>query len=86
MRGRLGLVCLLAGAVSLGYSGVVPKSADKVSFEPKPLKIGDGWHIVVTYASGMQEHIPGFNNEAEAREWLTGIGCRVWLRARGYEK
>jgi len=68
------------------YCGVVAKSADKVIFEPKPLKVGDGWYIVVTYPGGMQEHIPGFHSEAEAREWLTGIGCRVWLRVRGYEK
>jgi hypothetical protein len=42
------------------------KCAEKISFDPKPLKEGAGWHIVVTYPSGMQEHIPGFRSEAEA--------------------
>ena len=34
----------------------MPKSADEVAFEPKPLKEGGGWYIVVTYPGGMQEH------------------------------
>jgi hypothetical protein len=34
----------------------------------------------------MQEDVPGFHSEAETREWLRGIGCQMWLAARGYEK
>ena len=68
------------------HTGVVAKSADKVVFDTKPLKVGDGWYIVVTYPSGMQEHIPGFPGEAEAEKWLAGIGCQMWLRARGYNQ
>jgi hypothetical protein len=64
----------------------MPKSADKVAFDPKPLKVGTGWHIVVTFPGGMQEDVPGFHSEAETREWLRGIGCQMWLAARGYEK
>ena len=63
----------------------MPKSADKVACDDtKPLKEGSGWYIVVTYPGGMQEHIPGFENEAEAQEWLMGKGRQTWLRARGY--
>ena len=62
----------------------MPKSADKLSFDPKPLKAGGGWYIVVTYPSGMQEHIPGFHSEAETEEWLAGKGRRMWLSARGF--
>jgi hypothetical protein len=50
----------------------MPKSAEKISFDPKPLKAEGGWCIVVTYPSGMQEHIPGFHSEAETEEWLKG--------------
>jgi hypothetical protein len=66
------------------FVGEMLKAGDKISFDPKPLKAGDGWHIVVTYAGGMQEHIPGFHSEAETEEWLAGIGRQMWLRARGY--
>jgi len=37
------------------------KSAEKISFDPKPLKEGGGWEIVVTYPSGM----------LRARSWLS---------------
>ena len=39
-------------------SGEMPKSADKIVFDLKPLKVGEGWYIVVTYPGGMQEHFP----------------------------
>jgi hypothetical protein len=60
------------------------KSADQITFDLKPLKVGEGWNIVVTYPSGMQEHIPGFHSVAEAEEWLAGKGRQSWLGARGY--
>jgi hypothetical protein len=62
------------------------KAAKKVAFEPKPLKTGEGWYIAVTYPGDMQEHIPGFCDEAEVKEWLAGAGCGVWLKPRGYEQ
>ena len=37
------------------------KSAKEISFDPKPLKEGGGWEIVVTYPSGM----------LRARSWLS---------------
>jgi hypothetical protein len=63
----------------------MPKSADVITFDLKPLKVGEGWYIVVTYPGGMQEHIPGFHSEAEAEEWLAGKR-QAWLKARGYAK
>ena len=42
------------------------------------------WYIVVTFPSGMQEHIPGFHSEAEIEEWLAGKGRQMWLSARGF--
>ena len=62
----------------------MPKSAEKITFDLKPLKVGEGWFIVVTYPGGMQEHIPGFHSVAEAELWLSGKGRQTWLRARGY--
>ena len=62
----------------------MPKTADKIVFDLKPLKVGEGWYIVVTYPGGMQEHIPGFHSVAEAEVWLSGKGRQTWLRARGY--
>jgi hypothetical protein len=60
------------------------KSAEKISFDPKPLKEGGGWYIVVTYPGGMQEHIPGFQSEVGAGQWLSGKGRLTWLKARSY--
>ena len=60
------------------------KDAAKIKFEPRPLKIGLGWHIVATYPSGLQEHIIGFKTQAEATEWLANGRRQAWLKARGY--
>jgi hypothetical protein len=68
------------------HIGATQKSADKITFDAKPLKAGSGWYVVVTYPGGMQEHIPGLHSETEAKEWIGGIGCQMWLRARGYAK
>jgi hypothetical protein len=46
----------------------MPKSADQISFDLKPLKEREAWYVVATYSSG--EHIPGFRSVAEAAEWL----------------
>jgi hypothetical protein len=62
----------------------MPKSADKITFEARPLKVGSGWYVVVTYPGGMQEHVAGFHGELEAKQWLDGTGYQMWLRARGY--
>ncbi len=62
------------------------KSVGKITFEPKPLKVGHAWHIVATYPSQQQEHITGFQTEAAAEEWLASDKCQAWLKARGYAK
>ena len=60
------------------------KSADQITFDLKPLKVGEGCYIVVTFPGGMQEHIPGFQCVAEAEEWLSGKGRQTWLKGWGY--
>jgi hypothetical protein len=67
-----------------GARWLMPKSAEKISFEPKRRKAGEGWYVVVTYPGGMQEQIPGFRSETEAAEWVAGKGRDEWLSARGY--
>jgi hypothetical protein len=63
----------------------MPQSTDQVAFALKPLKVGEGWHIVATHPSGQQELITGFHSEAEAKEWLAGSkGFKAWLKTRGY--
>lgn len=58
--------------------------ADKITFEPRPLKVGPEWHVVATYPMGGQEHITGFKSEAEALDWLKSGRSAAWVRARGY--
>jgi len=62
-------------------------STDKVTFNPKPIRLGLAWGLVATRAlSGQQENIVGFHTETEAKEWLASKGYRAWLRTRGYVK
>lgn len=63
----------------------MPKSTDKITFDPKPLRSGEGWYTIGTYPGGMEEHIPGFHSETEAEEWLARK-CQTWLRATDYAK
>jgi hypothetical protein len=62
------------------------KNVPKVTFDPKPRKVGPEWHVVATYPSGQQEHITGFRTKAGALEWLASTRCQAWLKARGYAK
>jgi hypothetical protein len=60
-------------------------SADKVTFDPKLIRLGVAWGLVATHTlSGRQEHIVGFHSETEAKEWLASKGCEAWLKTRGY--
>jgi hypothetical protein len=38
------------------------------------------------HPSGRREHVTGFRNAADAKEWLADKGCQAWLKARGYGK
>lgn len=66
--------------------GLMAKSVPKVTFDPKPRKVGPGWRLVATFPSGQQEYITGFKSEADAVEWLASSRCQAWLKARGYAK
>jgi hypothetical protein len=66
------------------YSGGMTNPADKITLEPRPLKVGPEWHVVATYPMGSKEHITGFRSEAEALEWMKSDRCAAWVKARGY--
>ena len=51
--------------------------ADKITFEPRPLKVGPEWHVVATYPMGGKEHIKGFRSEAEAMAWMKSAAARL---------
>ena len=59
------------------------KSTRGITFDPRPLKIGHEWHVVVTYPSGQQEQITGFKTEADAQNWITN-DSQAWLKKRDY--
>jgi hypothetical protein len=77
---------LFGGADHGRILDLMAKNVPKVTFDPKPLRSGTGWHVVATYPGSQQEHIPGFKTEAEAVEWLASSRCQAWLKARGYAK
>jgi hypothetical protein len=64
----------------MGARWLMPKSAEKITFERKRRKAGEGWYVVVTYPGRMQ----GCRGETEAAEWIAGKGREQWLSARGY--
>jgi hypothetical protein len=37
------------------------------SFDPRPLNVGSGWYVSVSWSYGQIEHVPGFTSEHEAR-------------------
>ena len=49
---------------------------------PKPLKVGTEWQVVAHYPSGEVERICGFQNEAEALQWINDASG-AWLKKRG---
>jgi hypothetical protein len=51
----------------------------KITFDPRPLKVGSQWRVVATYPSERQEHITGFRSEVDAKHWITN-GSKVWLK------
>jgi hypothetical protein len=55
------------------------KAADKITFDPRPFKVGAEWRVVATYPGERQEHLTGFRSEADAKHWITN-GSKAWLK------
>ena len=58
-------------------------NAPTVKFDACPVQGGGEWHVVATYPRGGEEHIQGFKNETEAKDWIAKHS-RAWLKKRGY--
>jgi hypothetical protein len=63
----------------------VENSAENISFEPRPLKLGAEWLIVATWPNGKVENITGFTTESEAINWIGSSKQLEWLKARGFK-
>jgi hypothetical protein len=57
----------------------------RLTINPKPLKVGDKWHVRAAWPSGRPEKITGFKTEGEALDWIA-TSSEAWLRGRGYPK
>jgi hypothetical protein len=55
------------------------KAVGKITFDPRPLRVGAQWQIVATYPSERQQHITGFRSEADAKHWIAN-GSKTWLK------
>jgi hypothetical protein len=66
------------------HIGGMAKSAADVTFEPRPLKTGPGWLVVVTFPDQPPEQINDFPTESDAKNWITN-DSQAWLKKRGYE-
>jgi hypothetical protein len=62
---------------------MMAKAVGKIALDPKPMKVGREWHVLVTYPSGEREHIAGFKSEVDALDWIAEES-KAWLAKRGY--
>ena len=37
---------------------------------PSEIKDGSGWCVLVSWPSGLEQHVPGFRSLAEAEQWI----------------
>ena len=57
------------------------KVVGKITFDPKPVKVGAQWQVVASHSNERQEHLTGFRSEADAKHWITN-GSKAWLKKR----
>ncbi len=57
------------------------KPTGEITLAPQPIKVGTHWHVVGTYPGGQQEHVTGFNTEADALDWIVNESAD-WLKKR----
>jgi hypothetical protein len=49
------------------------------TFEPMQMKSRLGWYVLVAPVRGQPRQLGGFNNETEAKEWITRKSA-AWLK------
>jgi hypothetical protein len=74
-------ICLPSGAVII--IAAMAKSVAKIRFEPRPIKVGPGWMVVVTFPDRPEIEVPDFATEADAKNWITNDSW-AWLKKLGY--
>ena len=57
------------------------KPTGEITLAPQPIKVGTQWHVVGTSPGGQQEHVTGFNTEADALDWIVSESAD-WLKKR----
>jgi hypothetical protein len=62
----------------------MPQPWEKITLDPQPFRVGDGWYVQAILPDGRIDPIDGFKTEAEAKEWIANRS-RVWFREMGYE-
>jgi hypothetical protein len=72
-----------ADVLGAGAIDSIARVAGKITFDPRPLKVGPHWQVVAIYPGGQQEHVTGFETESDAKNWITN-DSQAWLRKRGY--
>jgi hypothetical protein len=53
----------------------------KPRMEPRELRDGTGWYVLVHWGDYPSEQVGGFPNEDEAKQWIAQSAAG-WLRAR----
>jgi hypothetical protein len=46
---------------------------------PCEIKDGSGWCVLVSWPSGLEQHVPGFRSLAEAEQWIVDES-ETWLK------
>jgi hypothetical protein len=59
------------------------KSVAKIRFEPRPIKMGSGWLVIVRFPDRPEIEVPSFATEADAQNWVTNDSW-AWLKKLGY--
>ena len=67
----------------LARSPPLAKSVAKIRFEPRPIKMGSGWLVIVRFPDQPEIEVPGFATEADAQNWVTNDSW-AWLNKLGY--
>lgn len=53
--------------------------------QPRQLKDGSGWYVLVTWGYRPSEQVGGFSTEEEAAQWIKQSGAG-WLAARAKDE
>lgn len=76
--GPISVLALHSDASHIASMALGPSQAN---FKARPVKVGDGWYVRVTWDNGRTADVPGFANEADAEQWIRHEAA-AWLEKR----